>query len=211
MQKSFRHIAILFAVISAPSVLRADITYGVNLTVGAGGITGTITTDGETSNPLATSDIVDWNLVISDGTNTFDLEGPLSGNNSTADVGGSDLTETSTQLSFDFSATDGGGFIIQNPYVSYPGPYACFINNSMAGDRSSCWEGNAIDVGVTPSEEQSPLYDSESGTQVIASVTPEPSTAILWLTGIVFMIVTRKPLAQFLRMDTGTQGSLSPR
>ena len=40
--------------------------------------------------------------------------------------------------------------------------------------------------------------------------TPEPSTAILWLTGIGLMILTRKRIANLLRLDTATHGSLSP-
>jgi len=39
--------------------------------------------------------------------------------------------------------------------------------------------------------------------------TPEPGTAVLWLTGIVLMILRRKRIAQTLRLDTGTNLSLS--
>jgi hypothetical protein len=42
-----------------------------------------------------------------------------------------------------------------------------------------------------------------------AGATPEPGTAVLWLTGILLMIVMRKRLAQILRLDTGTHRSLS--
>jgi hypothetical protein len=48
------------------------------------------------------------------------------------------------------------------------------------------------------------LYD---GTLDI--VTPEPSTAILWLTGIMLMILMRKRIAQLVGLDTGTLRSLS--
>jgi hypothetical protein len=52
--------------------------------------------------------------------------------------------------------------------------------------------------------------DNILGAQTI-SVTPEPGTAILWLTGIGLMILTRKRIAQLLPDWTmGTQRSLSP-
>lgn len=44
----------------------ADITYHVNQAVGAGGVTGFIETDG-TIGVLDLSDILDWNLVSTDG------------------------------------------------------------------------------------------------------------------------------------------------
>jgi hypothetical protein len=50
---------------------------------------------------------------------------------------------------------------------------------------------------------------SENG-NIDISITPKPSTAILWLTGIGLMILTRKRIANLLRLDTATHGSLSP-
>src|ERR1700686_4708189 len=55
--------------------------YNVNDTVGAGSVTGFIQTDGDLG-VLAQADITDWHLVLNDGTSTFDLFGPASGNNS---------------------------------------------------------------------------------------------------------------------------------
>ena len=84
MRKSLRIIPVLllFAAIGAPTVARADITYAVDETVGAGSATGFITTNG-TLGILDTADILNWNLTLNDGTNPpVDLEGPASGNNS---------------------------------------------------------------------------------------------------------------------------------
>jgi autoaggregation protein RapA/B/C len=54
------------------------------------------------------------------------------------------------------------------------------------------------------------VYEATDASQRLGlNPPPEPSTAILWLTGIVLMIVTRKRLAQLLRLSTGTQRSLS--
>lgn len=44
---------------------------------------------------------------------------------------------------------------------------------------------------------------------VNVSLTPEPGTAVLWITGIGLMIVMRKRLAQLLRLGAGTHASLS--
>ena len=69
MRKTLRIIPVLllFAAIGAPTVARADITYAVDETVGAGSATGFITTDG-TIGILDTADILNWNLTLNDGT-----------------------------------------------------------------------------------------------------------------------------------------------
>jgi hypothetical protein len=53
--------------------------------VGAGGVTGFIETDG-TAGTLSDGNILDWNLLLNNGTTTFSLLGPLSGNNSQVDI-----------------------------------------------------------------------------------------------------------------------------
>jgi hypothetical protein len=57
-----------------------------------------------------------------------------------------------------------------------------------------------------------PFPLNESGTIALnqPNLTPEPSTAILYLTGIGLMILTRKRIANLLRPAPGTHGSLSP-
>jgi hypothetical protein len=63
--------------------------------------------------------------------------------------------------------------------------------------------------GANPAFPEAPGAVSDQGT-VSFVVTPEPGTAVLWITGIVLIIVTRKRIAHLLRLDTGTQRSLSP-
>jgi hypothetical protein len=46
--------------------------YEINLSVGAGSITGVIETDG-VSGELSASDVVDWNLLINNGNRSFNL------------------------------------------------------------------------------------------------------------------------------------------
>jgi hypothetical protein len=56
-------------------------TYDINLVENSFALHGTITTDGA-SGPLTTSDIVDWNLTMSDNSMLATFLGPLSGSNS---------------------------------------------------------------------------------------------------------------------------------
>ncbi len=86
----------------------------MNQTVGAGGVTGSIETDG-TIGVLGSSNILTWNLLLNDGTSTFDFLGPLSGANSAIEIEGADLSATATQLLFSFSGSDGGIALFQAP------------------------------------------------------------------------------------------------
>lgn len=73
-------LSLLFCAASISSA--ANITYSVNLTIGgAATATGDIVTNG-TLGALYFTDVLDWNLLLNDGTSTVDLLGPLSGSNS---------------------------------------------------------------------------------------------------------------------------------
>jgi hypothetical protein len=210
MRRTLWIIALALTAMLTPTVLRAaDITYTVDETVGAGIVTGSITTDG-TIGTLDTADIVNWDLTLNDGSNpTFDLLGPTSGDNSQEIVEGSDLTATATQLLFDFSGSDDGYFLLENSVIGDDGPFVCYTATT---DCSGAPVGVNLDV-LSP--ETNIVYTELSGTDVIAGSagvvgTPEPSTAFLLLMGIVPMIVMRKRIAQGLRLDTGTRPTLSP-
>jgi hypothetical protein len=66
-----------------------------------------------------------------------------------------------------------------------------------------------ITTGIDPTTITPLLTFRETGTATL-SATPEPASAILWLTGIGLMILTRKRIAHLFRPDPGTHGSLSP-
>jgi hypothetical protein len=152
----------------------SSITYDIDQTgIGPDSVTGTIETNG-TIGVLTASDILDWDLQLFNGTNTFDLYGPLSGDNSNLFLSGNALTGSATQLQFDFSASIGEVLIEAN---STGLPY---------------WQLNA---GASSDEAEVAavyLYDlPESGTGVVGAV-PEPSTWGLMLIGIAAMVLIRK-------------------
>lgn len=126
MQKSIWIIALLFAGAVAPTILRAsptDITYTVGQTVGStGSITGTITTDGNTG-ILGVGDITDWNLTLNDGTEIVDLIASNSG----VRILGNDLTATTTNLMFNFSASDGGFLIFDDTTAGSNYGAVCYV------------------------------------------------------------------------------------
>jgi hypothetical protein len=161
-----------------------------SITYGAGGVTGHIITDGKIGT-LGQSDIVDWNLLLNDGTNTKDLLGPLSGSNSVVFVVlPSSLSATATQLLFNFGVTDilirGSGFIFESAAGSDHG-YLCFNSESCVSGIPSPPPGTGVEqlISTTAGNIQS---TDLTGTQVIGtaatpSSTPEPSTLALLSAG----------------------------
>jgi hypothetical protein len=175
---AFAAIAVLGAIFSAATVASATpIIYSVDRTIGAGSVTGFIETDGAMG-VLSAADFVDWNLLLFDGTSTFDLVGPLSGNNSAAFVQGADTEAFGTYLLFNFSGIDNGIFLFQEGLFS-DNHYYC-----DASQPGLCFPGEtvvpvSVTVGYQNQDEQGVMViGNESGT------TPEPGTCILALTGV---------------------------
>ena len=147
----------------APAIGSASVIFNVNQTIGAGGVTGTITTDG-TLGALASANLVDWALTLNDGATTFLL---TSANSEVGFILGKALSETASQLLFD--TANGGIVLFQNPTLgsghnfwcldnpfgdcaSRPGTESLRINGPT---QSAGWQGivviGAADAAVPPS------------------------------------------------------------
>ena len=82
--------------------------------------------------PLSVSNILDWDLTVSDPAAAITssvILGPLSGNNSQVGLAGSDLTETSSQLFFNFSGTDNGWLLFQAATLFDGSDFWCSANS----------------------------------------------------------------------------------
>src|ERR1035438_6325928 len=82
--------------------------------------------------PLSVSNILDWDLTVSDPASAITssvILGPLSGNNSQVGLAGSDLTETSSQLFFNFSGTDNGWLLFQAATLFDGSDFWCSANS----------------------------------------------------------------------------------
>ena len=168
-------LLVISTLLGALSAIGGPITYNVSNSVGGGSISGTIETDG-TIGILGSTNILDWNLLLNDGTSTFTNTGPLSGNNSqlffTATT---NLTATATQLLFNFSGPT-GGVMFQNPTIGSSINYWC-----MQVGGSVCVGGSFVGEGVFVSKTlQTSGFE---GTRVIgtagASSVPEPTSVSL--------------------------------
>ena len=160
---------------------RADsIVFDVNLGVGSGSVAGTITTDGNLGT-LTESDILGVDLTIN---------GPFGSAASTNTPGdiyrfvGTDLSETASDLIFNFSGASGGGFTL------------------LSDDRTQAWStgeasylqpicGNAnCDPNGMPEVEvdsrRAPVsYTELTGDVVIGAAAPEPGTLFLLCIGFI--------------------------
>jgi len=163
-----RSPALLLLVLGAASLCNAaNITYNVNLTIGAGSVVGDIVTDGTVG------------LL---GSNTYDSTGPLSGSNSLVTFAGTDyLSATANQLEYNFSGTPGSGFLSFGPGNANE---LCFSNVPFCQDQQGVTGGIGLEIN---NNLQTFQFDNLSGTQAIASSAPEPSALALLGAGIAFL------------------------
>ncbi len=181
-------LLVISTLLGALSAMGGPITYNVNNAVGGGSISGTIETDG-TSGILGSSNILDWNLLLNDGTGTFTNKGPLSGNNSqlyfTATT---NLTATATQLLFDFSGPV-GGVMFQNPNTGSAVNYWC-----MQVGGAVCVGGSFVGEGVYVSTTlQTTGFEGNQviGTAAGAGSVPEPASLSLMGLGAAALLARR--------------------
>ena len=165
----------------------SPVVYNVDRIIGAGSVTGFIETDGAMG-VLTASDFLDWNLLLSDGTSTFTLLGPLSGNNSAVFVQGADTAAFGTFLLFNFSTAgiDHGVFLFQQGLFS-GNHYYC-----DAGQPDPCVRRGetVVPINVMVGYQNADLQ----GVKVIgnaAGTTPEPGSCALLLTGVGIVLATK--------------------
>lgn len=188
----FTAVAVWGVVLSAATLASATpAIYYVDRVIGSGTVTGFIETDG-LNGVLFAADFLDWNLVLSDGTSTFNLLGPLSGNNSTVFIQGADTEAFGPDLLFNFSGIDNGIFLFQQGLFS-GNHYYC--DSSQPGP---CFPGETVvPINVSVGYQNNPDL---RGVVVIgdeANAAPEPGTFVLALTGVAIGFRSRR-LRSFL-------------
>lgn len=170
-QQTARCSVLLLLALGAAGFARAsDITYNVDLSVGAtGSVVGDIVTNGAIGQ-ITQGDIVNWNLTIKDASGSVQLNDANSQYAINNNVGtSSDVDATATNLTFNFSSTNSGEFYIESSIYDF----VCFGRSQ--GECASGNLGNVEGIAVDGREQNTPL----TGTQVIASVSsvsPPPPT-----------------------------------
>jgi hypothetical protein len=174
----------------------SETTFDVDVTIGGESVTGTITTIAGVVGALTNAEIVSTDLTYN-GNGTLTIDDPTGAD--TALVG-DDLTETADALYFNYEGEDGGAF---DPDLFYTGPGnpTNWFNVTVTGNALFAPDG--LESIQTPNGVG---YAGVHGNVAIAEVAPlpEPSTAVLWLTGIALMILTRRRIGQFLRLGMDT-------
>ena len=91
-----------------------------------------ITTDGVVG-PVASSNILSWDITITDPSGQFELTPANSDANVINILTGTDLTASATELTYNFSF-DGGLFLIESPHIGANGPFWC-----LNAGGTNCW------------------------------------------------------------------------
>ena len=160
------------------SFSHAGLIYDVDLNIGGGEVTGTIETDGSLG-ALASGNIIDWNLSLTDLSGTFLLNGAT---NSAVLISGSAFTSTLSDLSFNFNA--GSGFVLfQNPSIGSGTNYWCIDNGGCANINVP---GMTVRVGSS-SGDVGALYQGNTIIGSIAGVEsiPEPTSLAMFALGMI--------------------------
>ncbi|MGA2072391.1 MAG: choice-of-anchor tandem repeat GloVer-containing protein, partial [Terriglobia bacterium] len=154
-----------------------NITYDVNQTIGAGGVTGDIVTNGAIGIFTdAEDDVVNWNLLLNDGTNSVDL---TPSNSVVFSIGPPTVSATATQLLFNFSATSLSYLLFESTAGPTDG-YLCFVSTYCETATPLPPPGSgAEEVSATPNlaNFQATIL---SGTQVIGTATTTTSVGTVF-------------------------------
>src|SRR5581483_1130915 len=115
------------------AALAAPITYNVNQTIGLGGVTGTIQTDG-TIGTLATGNFTAWDLTLNGDGATYHITNA----DSVVLVVGTSATATATDISFNYSGGSGDFLLFQQGLFSGT-HYWC-----NATTNGTCFQGASV-------------------------------------------------------------------
>ncbi len=179
------------------------IIYAVNLVIGAGGVVGTLTTDGHFG-VIGASDILAWNFTVTgNGGVTYSLvNGPSGvdcGNNNDVfnpNAGTPDLTADANHIYFNFSATDGGYVGFQTlPFYTGDNYWSCGASNNSDVYQGLAAVPDAYNVSST-------IYVAETGKQIIATVISPPTLAIQPATNGVVLLWPVSPTLYRLQQRT---------
>lgn len=161
--------------------------YNVDISDASGTTTaiGTITTDG-TIGTLNPTDILDWNITVTVGGNSYGLTGPLSGGSSVVQMVGSSVSASSTQIFFDFSST-GFSFLDFLGHDTLTNPALFFSNTNGLFPSQVGIQGFPYGIHLFPSstalDELTALQVASQETLPVVAGVPEISTWAMLLIG----------------------------
>jgi hypothetical protein len=154
--------------------VHANIIYDVNRTIGLGSVVGFVETDG-TLGTLATSNILNWNLLLNDGSTSFTLNGQA---NSQVLVFGTGYSASLVELNFDFAGS--GSFVLfQAPNIGSGINWWC-VENASAGCAGS-------GLGETVTTSGAIEFNPEPLNPIATTQTQVPEPASLALLGVGFI------------------------
>lgn len=173
-----RHILSLYAVLAislclSQAATASPRTYVVNESVGAGSVTGTITTDG-TTGVLFDTNVLSWDLSLSDGTSSIVL---TPSNSIDTSLSSGWISATPNALTFDFAGAGYASFGQTGP----TGSSVCWSVSSIVCNVSGqTAPGVYIEIGGTDPNYQfaAPSSFALSGTVLTVAV-PEPASGLL--------------------------------
>ena len=192
--------ALGFLILSLPQLHAGNITYTVNQTIGGTSVTGFFETDG-TIGLLTSSNFLDWNLVLTNGANTFDMLGPLEigfNSNGVAIGGTGNVSATPTQLLFNFEAAS-PGFLFMSASNSYWCLASAGANSNYCDFVATTSPGEDVRINNTLSGSlTNPSSDVIGTVGSDPTPAPEPSTFALMLIVIGFPVVIRQRIGHRL-------------